>query len=620
MSNLLVNTRDQQFVLFEQLGIEKLFESDAYKDFSKDDLLMILKEAEKLAVNVLAPACKEGDEEGCHINNGVVTVPKCFREPYKKYCEGGWINPMDSPDVGGQGIPAAVGFASLEFFGAANYALSMYPGLTHGAASLIHAYGTEEQKKKYMYRLFSGEWTGTMCLTEPGAGSDVGALKTTAKKLPDGKYLITGTKCFISAGDHDLTPNIIHPVLARIEGDPPGTKGISIFIVPKITVKDDGSLGESNDVKTGGIEHKMGIKGSATATLNFGEDGKCIGELLGNEREGIKIMFLMMNEARLGTGMQGLVLASAALEHAVQYAKERVQGVAIWDMKNPEAKPVAIINHPDVRRKLLWMKSHVEGFRSLCYFTAYCIDMAKVATTEDEKVKWEGLLDLMTPVVKAYTTDKGLLACSTAMDVYGGYGYCSEYPVEQYLRDEKIATIYEGTNGIQALDLVGRKLGQRKGANVMILAGMIQKTIADAKTNTELSKYAALLEEASNACFELTMFFAQAGKAGDFLLPVLNACKFLEIFGDVIVGHLLLEAANIASGKLDAIYKASGANTIDLQKGLQKTDKEAAFYSGRVASAKFFTNEILTTVKARCEAVKMGEKSPLEITDEAFAW
>ena len=620
MSNLLVNTRDQQFVLFEQLGIEKLFEAEAYKDFSKDDLTMILNEAEKLAVNDLAPACKEGDEEGCHIKNGVVTVPKCFREPYKKYCEGGWINPMDSPEVGGQGIPAAVGFAAIELFGAANYAFAMYPGLTHGAASLIHAYGTEEQKRKYMDRMFSGEWTGTMCLTEPGAGSDVGALKTSAKKMPDGKYLITGTKCFISAGDHDLTPNIIHPVLARIEGDPPGTKGISIFIVPKITVNDDGTLGAANDVKTGGIEHKMGIKGSATATLNFGEDGKCIGELLGNEREGIKIMFMMMNEARLGTGMQGLVLSSAALEHAVQYARERVQSTAIWDMKNPGAKPVTIINHPDVRRKLLWMKAHVEGSRSLCYFTAFCIDMSKVAKTEAEKAKWEGLLDLMTPVVKAWTTDKGLLSCSTAMDVYGGYGYCSEYPVEQYLRDEKIATIYEGTNGIQALDLVGRKLGQRKGANIMNLASMIQKTIADAKNNTELAKSAALLEEASNACLELTMFFAQAGKSGDFLLPVLNACKFLEIFGDVIVGHLLIQAADIASVKLAAIYEANGAGSIGKQKGLQRSDKEAAFYSGRIASAKFFANEILTTVKARCEAVKMGEKSALEITEEAFAW
>ena len=618
MSNLLVNTRDQQFILFEQLGIEKLFETEAFKDFTKDDLVMIMSEAEKLAVNVIAPTLKEGDEHGCHLKDGVTSVPKCFREPYKKFCEGGWINPMDSPDVGGQGIPAAVGFANMELFGAANYAFMMYPGLTHGAASLIHTYGTEAQKEKYMTKLFAGEWAGTMCLTEPGAGSDVGALRTTAKRMPDGKYLITGTKCFISAGDHDLTPNIIHPVLARIEGDPSGTKGISIFIVPKFTVNDDGSVGKSNDVVTGGIEHKMGIKGNATATLNFGEDGKCIGELLGNEREGIKVMFQMMNEARLGTGMQGLCTASAAYEHAVAYAKERVQSVPVWEMKNPDAKAVAIINHPDVRKKLLWMKSHVEGIRSLCYFTSFCIDMSRVAKTEEEKAKWEGFLDLMTPVVKAYSTDKALLVCSLAMDVYGGYGYCQEYPVEQYMRDEKIATIYEGTNGIQALDLVGRKLGQKKGANVMNLAAVIQGTYTKMKANTELSKSAGYLEEACNAWIELTMFFAQAGKSGDFLLPVLNACKYLELFGDVILGHFLLEAGGTAFDKLEAIYDAKGANSIGKKKGLQRSDADAAFYSGRIASAKYFANEILTTVKARCEAVKAGDKTPLEMTDEAF--
>jgi len=341
--------------------------------------------------------------------------------------------------------------------------------------------------------------------------------------------------------------------------------------------------------------------------------------LLGNEREGIKIMFQMMNEARLGTGMQGLTLASAAFEHAVAYAKERVQGCNILEMRNPDAKAVTIINHPDIRRKLLWMKSHVEGIRSMCYFAAYCVDMSRVAKTEEEKANWEGFLDIMTPVVKAYSTDKGLLICSHAMDVYGGYGYCQEYPVEQYMRDEKIASIYEGTNGIQALDLVGRKLGQRKGANIMNLAGLIQANYAKMKTNPELGKAAVALEESSNACLELTMFFAKAGKAGDYLVPVLNASKFLELFGDVIVGHFLLDAAGIAFNKLEAIYQAKGADSPDKKKELQKNDADAAFYSGRVASAKFFANEILTTVKARCEAIKAGDKSPLEIADESFS-
>jgi len=618
MSNLLVNMRDQQFVLFEQLGIEKLFESEAFKDFSKDDLLMVLKEAEKFAVNVIAPTLAEGDKEGCSIKDGKVSVPKCFHEPWKKFVEAGWLASTESPEVGGQGLPRSIGFAVSELMGAANYAFMMYPGLTHGAAGLIDAYGTAEQKNKYIYKMFAGEWTGTMCLTEPGAGSDVGASKATAKRLPDGKFLITGTKCFISSGDHDLTNNIIHPVLARIEGDPPGTKGISIFIVPKIRVNDDGSLGELNDVNTGGIEHKMGIKGSATCTLNFGEEGKCLGELLGEERSGMKIMFQMMNEARLGTGMQGLDSASAAYEHAVAYAKERVQSTPIWEMKNPDAKAVTIINHPDIRRKLMWMKSHIEGMRSMCYFVAYCMDKSKVAQNEEEKAKWEGFQDLMTTVVKAYCSDKALLVCSMAMDVYGGYGYCSEYPVEQYLRDEKIATIYEGTNGIQALTLVGRSLGQRKGANIMNLFGVIQANFAKMKANPELGTAAGILEEASNACLELTMFFAQAGKAGDFLLPVLNACKFLELFGDVMVGHFLLDAGGIAFEKLEAIYEAKGADSAGKKKALQRADQGAAFYSGRIASAKFFANDILTTVKARCEAIKAGDKTPLEITDEAF--
>lgn len=619
MSNLLVNTRDQEFVLFEQLGIDKLFESEAFKDFTKDDLLMILKEAEKMAVNVIAPTFAEGDKEGCKFKDGKVSVPKCFHEPWKKYIEAGWLAATESPDVGGQGLPRAIGYAMAELMGSANYSFVMYSGLTHGAAGLIEAYGTEEQKNKYMYKMYAGEWAGTMCLTEPNAGSDVGATKTTAKRLPDGKFLITGTKCFISSGDHDLTPNIVHPVLARIEGDPPGTKGISIFIVPKVRVNDDGSLGEANDVNTGGIEHKMGIKGSATATLNFGENGKCIGELLGGEREGMKIMFQMMNEARLGTGMQGLAAASAAYEHAVQYSKERVQGNDIMAGKDPNAKPVTIINHPDIRRKLMWMKSHVEGMRSMCYFVGYCMDKSKVAKTEEEKANWEGFLDLMTTVVKAYCSDKALLVCSTAMDVYGGYGYCSEYPVEQYLRDEKIATIYEGTNGIQSLTLVGRSLGQRKGMNLMNLFGEIQKNIKKMKEQKELGKHTAILEEASNACLELTMFFVQAGKAGNFMLPILNAYKFMEIFGDVLVGHFLIDGAGVAAEKLDAVYKAKKADTAEKQKELNKADIEAAFYSGRVASAKFFAVESLTTVKARCEAIKMDEKSPLEMTEEAFA-
>ena len=364
----------------------------------------------------------------------------------------------------------------------------------------------------------------------------------------------------------------------------------------------------------------MGIKGSATAVLNFGEEGKCIGELLGKEQEGMKIMFKMMNEARLGTGMQGLDTGSAAYEHAVQYARERIQGTAIWEGKNPTARPVTIINHPDVRRKLLWMKAHVEGIRAMNYFVAYCMDRSKVAATAEEKENWEGFLDLMTPVCKAYSSDKGVQICSLAMDVYGGYGYCSEYPIEQYYRDVKIATIYEGTNGIQALDLVGRKLGQRKGMNIMNLFGEMQKNIAKMKGHNELGPYTAILDEAANAWLDLTMFFAQTAKAGDFLVPVLNAGPFLELFGDVIIGHFLIEAAGIASEKLQTRYAEKGADTKEKQRDLEREDKDTAFYSGKVAAGKFFAVNVLTSVKARCEGIKRADKTPLEISEEAFAY
>jgi len=617
MSNLLVNQRDQEFLLFEQLGIEKLFKTEMFKDFSKDDALMMVKEAEKLALNEILPTYAEGDKEGCTLKDGKVTIPKCFHQAYKKYCEGGWITQTEPVDVGGQGMPVVMATANLEHCYAANFAFLMYPGLTHGAAALILKFGTDEQKEKYMLKMLAGQWTGTMCLTEPGAGSDVGALKTTAKRLPDGTYSITGTKCFISCGDHDLAENIIHPVLARIEGDPPGTSGISIFIVPKYRVNKDGSVGALNDVHTGNIEHKMGIKGSATCTLNFGDEGKCIGELLGKEREGLKVMFHMMNEARLEVGMQGLGHASAALEHSIQYAKERIQSPLVWEMKLPDAKAVPIIQHPDVRRDLLWMKAHVEGIRAMNYFAAYCMDMARAFPAE--KDKWQGFVELLTPVCKAYSSDKAMEICSKAIDVYGGYGYCQEYPVEQYMRDCKIATLYEGTNGIQALDLVGRKLGQKKGMNVMNMFGEIGATIAKAKGIDELKPYAARLEEAYNALVDMTMTLAQLGKSSGFIIPILNASLYLDIFGDVLLGHFLLQSAALASEKLKAIYAEKGVqDSKGKKRALVHQNADVAFYEGKIAAAKYFAVEILCTVKARCEAIKSEEKIPVEMADESF--
>jgi alkylation response protein AidB-like acyl-CoA dehydrogenase len=617
MSNLLVNARDQHFLLFEQFGIEKLFETETFKDFSKDDVLMMMNEAEKMALNVILPTYEVGDKEGCTFKDGKVTVPKCYHDAFKKYCEAGWLAQIEPIDVGGQGVPVVMATANLEYCYAANFSFLMYPGLTHGAATLIQHHGTEEQKNKYMLKMYEGRWGGTMCLTEPGAGSDVGALKTSAKRLPDGKFLITGSKCFISCGDHDLTPNIVHPVLARIEGDPPGTPGISIFIVPKYRVNEDGSLGEFNDVNTGNIEHKMGIRGSATCTLNFGDEGKCVGELLGKEREGMRIMFLMMNEARMEVGMQALGHSTAALEHAIAYAKDRIQSTPVWEMKNPDAKAVPIIQHPDVRRDLLWMKAFTEGIRALNYFTAYCLDMSRAYPAE--KDKWHGLVELLTPICKAYSSDMAMQITSKAIDVYGGYGYCQEYPVEQYMRDCKIACLYEGTNGIQSLDLVGRKLGQNKGMNVMNMIGEIGATIAKAKQVPELQKYAAYLEEANNAVIDLTMTFAALGKSSSFLIPILNASPYLEIFGDLLIGHFLLQGAAIAQEKLNAIYAEKGADTKGTQRALVHDNADVAFYQGKIAAAKFFAVEVLFLVKSKCAAIKVADKVPIEMADESFA-
>jgi alkylation response protein AidB-like acyl-CoA dehydrogenase len=620
MGNTLVNTRDQRFILYEQIGIEKLFAAEKYADYSMETVDMMLNEAEKMAVDVILPTYDVGDREGAKFADGKVSVPSCFHAALKKFIEAGWGCAIKDPEFGGQNLPLCVWSACAELFDSANFAFMMYPGLTLGAAGLIEKYGTEEQKNTYVYKMLSGEWGGTMCLTEPGAGSDVGATRTTAKRLPDGTFKIEGTKSFISAGDSDLYPNIIHPVLARIEGDPPGTGGISIFIVPKFKVNEDGSIGESNDVITGGIEHKMGIKASSTATLNFGENGKCIGYLLGEERAGMKVMFNMMNEARLEVGMQGLGHATASLEHAVQYAKERIQSRHIMQMTMPDAPAIPIIQHPDIRRSLLWMKSHVEGMRAMNYFAGFCIDMEETATDAAERAKWKGFVEILTPVIKAYCSDKACEICSLGMDVYGGYGYIQEYPMEQYLRDCKIATLYEGTNYIQSLDLVGRKMGANKGMNVMNLFGEINQTIVKAKENEEMKDYAVHLEDAYNAVVGLAMQFAAWGKSSSVLLPILNARPFLMILGDLVVGWQLLQAAVIAAEKLDVMYGEVGAEgSIAKKRALARENGDAAFYQGKLASAKYFACNVLPTIAGRCKCITLGDKTPIEMLENSFA-
>ncbi|MBW2097114.1 MAG: acyl-CoA dehydrogenase, partial [Deltaproteobacteria bacterium] len=486
MPDLLSDQRDMEFTIFEQLQADKLCAHEPYKEFSRDLFEMIMTESLKMSAREAMPLNAVGDREGCRMEDGQVNVPKAFQEPWRLFTEWGWIVLTEPPDVGGQGIPQVIGLTCLEHTLAANYSFYSFLSLTKGAVRLIQNFGTEDQKNRYMFKMLEGQWAGTMCLTEPNAGSDVGAVKTMAKRNPDGTFSISGSKIFITDGDHDLTENIIHPVLARIEGAPAGTRGISLFLVPKYCVNDDGSLGEFNDIKVTGLEEKMGLHGSPTCAMNFGEDGKCVGELLGEENRGMRIMFQMMNEARLGVGLAGMALASTAYLHSLEYAKERIQGTDFREAGNPDAPSVPIIRHPDVRRMLMYMKSLVEGMRGMIYFGAYCMDRVSIATDDEDRSKWQGFVDLLIPVIKGYSSEMGFRVVETAMQVYGGYGYVSEYPVEQFLRDSKITSIFEGTNGIQAMDLVGRKLGMKGGSIFDRFLGEIGDFVALAREKAGL--------------------------------------------------------------------------------------------------------------------------------------
>ena len=485
---------------------------------------------------------------------------------YKLFCEGGWNAMSFPPEVGGQGLPLTIRTAAMEWFNH-NFSFMAYPGTVEGAAHLVEVYGTEEQKAKYLEKMITGQYGGTMVLTEPGAGSDVGNLSTKAVRQEDGTYRIQGSKIFITAGDSDLVENIIHPVLARIEGHPAGTKGISIFLVPKYLVNEDGSIGKRNDFEIAKIEEKMGIHGSATCAMNFGDNGECYAELLGEEMQGMKIMFQMMNEARIGVGLQGIASASIAYLHALQYAKERLQGSSLMDMKNPEAPRVPIIQHPDVRRMLLWMKSNTESMRAMGYYCAYLFDLAHTAENDEDREKWLGLTEVLTPILKAYCSDIGFRVTELAIQVYGGYGFCAEYPVEQFMRDEKIASLYEGANGIQAMDLVGRKLSMKKGAFFMSLLGEMNNTVAKVKGIPALKDLAEDLEAGVGALGDIAMFFAKCGKEGQFLVPISNAYPFLMMMGKVISAWLLLWEAGIAAEKLDGGGEKYGRGLLQGESG-----------------------------------------------------
>ncbi len=616
MANLLVDERDMKFVLYEQLKIQDLCSTDKFSEFSLETFEMVLDAAQKLAENELWPCNADGDKIGVRLEGGQAHVPESFHKAYQYYCKGGWMGLSVDPKYDGQGFPISIAVAAVELFVAGNLGFMGCPGLTAGAARVIQEFGSEEQQATYMEKMFAGEWGGTMCLTEPHAGSDVGALRTRAVRNPDGSYSIAGNKIFITCGDQDLTENIVHLVLARVEGAPAGTRGISIFIVPKRRLE-NGTLVD-NDVTTAGVEKKMGLHGSPTCALNFGEKDNCIGYLIGQENSGISIMFQMMNEARLGVAIQGLAQASGAYMHSLRYSQDRVQGPHFATMKDPLAPKVQIIEHPDVRRMLMWMKSVTEGMRALIYFVGYCEDVATSTQDEVEEAKCKGLIDLLIPVGKAWSTDVGFRVTEMAVQIHGGYGYCSEYPIEQFLRDVKITSIYEGTNGIQALDLVGRKLAVNQGALFRNFMDMAEEMSAKSRSNTRLKRIVDLFDEAKSQLLDTTVYFATKAMSGEAKIPVLFATPYLELFGDVTIGYMLLWQAQIADERLEELYTRAGADTAEKKKQLLISSKEPAFYRGKIASAEFFSNSVLSLARGKAKAIMAEELSAIEIPKECL--
>ncbi len=615
MAQQIIDPRDVKFTLYEQLDIEKLTKSKLYGDLNRKVFDMVMSEARTLSIKELLPISIDGDREGCIFDNGKVIVPASFHKAYQLLKDGEWFALSDDTDVGGQGMPLIMLTVVMEMFHGANTAMAAFPMLGHGAGKLIEVFGTPKQKELFLDKMYSGEWGGTMVLTEPDAGSDVGNLTTSAVKNDDGTYSLTGNKIFISAAEHDLTENIIHPVLARIEGAPKGSGGISLFLVPKIWVNDDGSLGEPNDIVCTGIEEKIGLHGGPTCSLAIGGKGKCRGFLLGKENKGLAAMFHMMNEERLSVAIQALGIASTAYLYAVNYAKERKQGRHLTQMTKPDAPQVPIIQHPDVRRMLLWMKAQVEGNRSFNYYVANLIDSATIEENAEEKKRLENLMSLLTPICKGYTTEKANEVCLMAIQVYGGYGACKDFPVEQLFRDVKITTIYEGTTGIQAMDFLGRKIGMKKGGVFKDLLLEIGKTIAQAKEIPELEEIAGHLEKAVNKFGQTALTLGQAAASPKVLAAFAAANQFLDLAGDVMMGWMLLWRAVISS---PALKKILGNSTQEqIQKKLAK-NKEAAFYDGKIQTARYFITSQLPVACGKMDAVMNIDSAPVGMAEAGF--
>ncbi len=602
MSQMIADQREIDFILYELFQADLLVKHERFADFSKSSFDMIIAEARKLALKELLPTLAQGDEQGVRYEKGQVKAPDSFHRARAMIREAQMTSFTEDPRWGGQGLPFQIAIAIMDYVVGANYALTGYTQMGHGTGKMIELYGTDQLKELFLENLYTALWGGTMLLTEPEAGSDVGALTTSARKNSDGTWTITGNKIFITAGDHDLTENIIHPVLARIEGAPKGSNGISIFIVPKIWVNADKSLGEPNDVICTGTEKKMGLHGSATCSMALGTKGQCRGFLLGEENKGLTIMFHMMNEARLNVGFQGSTAASLAYLYALDYAKKRVQGRDLAQLRNPEAPSVPIIQHPDVRRMLMWMKVHVDGMRTLIYYVGSLFDVQTLEATPADKERAGQIIELLTPVVKAYCAQRGFEVCVQAVQVFGGYGYTREYPVEQLVRDVKIASIYEGTDGIQAMDLLGRKLGMEKG---MVFKGLLDnmgKTIEGAKQIPSLAPLAESLEKAVNGLGMTALGLGTAAMSEKYAHAFAHAHPFLEVTGDVCLGWMHLVRALAATQALD---KA-------------KRQKEQVFYQGIITGAQFYIQTVLPVTQGRMKSVQGLSSAALEMDLEAF--
>ena len=583
--------KDLQFVLHELLEVEKK-EFGQFSELTPDFTTAVLDEAAKLARDVLQPLNEVGDKQGCTLENGVVRTPPGFKDAFETYREGGWNSLDCNPEYGGQGLPYTLATAVGEMLSSANMAFVMYPGLTHGAYNAINAHGSDEQKQKYCPNMIDLKWSGTMNLTEPHCGTDLGLMRTKAEPQNDGSFKISGQKIFISAGDQDLTENVIHLVLAKIPGGPEGIKGVSLFIVPKFLVNDDGSLGERNGVSVGNIEEKMGIHGNATCVMNYDE---ATGYLLGEEHKGMRAMFVMMNEARLGVGMQGLAQAEAAYQNAVIYAKDRLQGRDVTGVKNPDGPADPLIVHPDIRRMLMNQKSFFEGARAFMLWGATMIDEAHATDNKDV----DGLVSVLTPVIKAFMTDIGYDMTVQAQQVYGGHGYIEEWGMSQFTRDARITMIYEGANGVQALDLVGRKMPADGGKHVMAYFNLIKEFCAEHKGNDAMAEFIEPLKGASKDLQEVMMHFMQAGMKNPNA-ALAGSTDALHMFGHVTLGLMWARMAAVA------------------QAALAGNPDDPDFYSNKLATGRFYMNRWLPMVKTHKSRAMSVPEDVMSLTAEAF--